>query len=118
MATLKLGDVLGDPVVQPELALLEQLHQRRGGGDHLGEGGAVEDGIHRHGFRLRDQRALPVGLAVDDLAVVPDQQNGAGQAVLAMAWLMASSIAGAPAKVCAEREAAARAAQQRSFIWI
>ena len=81
-ASLELGDVVGDLVVQPELALLEELHQRRRGGNDFREGGAVEDGIESHGLRLRNQRPLPVGLAVDDLAVVPDHQNGAGQAVL------------------------------------
>ena len=82
LASLELGDVVGDLVVQPELALLEELHQRRRGGNDFREGGAVEDGIESHGLRLRNQRPLPVGLAVDDLAVVPDHQNGAGQAVL------------------------------------
>ena len=82
LAFLKFGDVVGDLVVQTELALLEKLHQRRGGGNDFREGGAVEDGIGRHGLGLRNQRPFPVRLAVDDLAVVSDQQNGAGQAIL------------------------------------
>ena len=36
----------------------------------------------RHGLGLRDESALAVGFPVDDLAVVSDHQDGAGQAAL------------------------------------
>ena len=55
LAALEFGDVIGDFVVEAELALLEELHQGGGGGDDFGEGGAVEDGVERHGLGLRDR---------------------------------------------------------------
>ena len=79
VAALELRNVLGDLVVQPELALFEQLHQRRRGGHDLGERGAVEDRIDGHRFELRNDRPVAVGLAVNHLSVVPDDQDRARQ---------------------------------------
>ena len=54
LAALELGNVIGDLVVQPERALLEELHQRRRGGDHLGERRHIEDRIDGHVLELRE----------------------------------------------------------------
>ena len=77
LAALKFGQVGGDRIVEAELALLEQLHQRGRGGDYFGERRDVEDGVDGHGLALRNQRAVAVGLAMDDLAVVSDDQHRA-----------------------------------------
>ena len=54
LAALKFGDVIGDLIVEAKFALGEQLHDGGSGGDDFGEGGAVEDGVERHGLGLRD----------------------------------------------------------------
>ncbi len=72
---LKFGNVLRDLVIQLKLALLEQLHQRRRGGDHLGQRRQIEHGIERHGLCLRNQRPVAIGFPVNDLAIVADNQH-------------------------------------------
>jgi hypothetical protein len=76
----KLGDVLGDRVVQRPPVLFPQHHHRRAD-DRLGHRGDAEDGIggQWRGFRS----VLPaVGVQVGDLAVAGDQRRHAGQLLL------------------------------------
>ncbi len=68
----------GDGIVQPELSLLNQLHDRGRGGDALGERGDVEDRIDGHGFAGGLERPRAEGLAVDDAAVVADEYDSTG----------------------------------------
>ncbi len=82
-AALEFGEVLGDAIVDAESAPLEKLHQDRRRGDHLGERGDVEDRVERHGFAPGRERAEPVGFAVEDTALVADNQDRSGQAVVA-----------------------------------
>ena len=82
-AFLEFRQILRDAIVQTELALLEQFHQGRSGRHHFGQRGQVEDGVHGHRLGGRNQRALAIGLAMDDLALVPDQQDSAWNAILA-----------------------------------
>ena len=82
LAALELGKVVCDLIVEAEAALLEELHEGGCGRHDFGERGAIEDGVRGHGLRLRHQRALAVGLAVDHLAVVSHQQNRAGHTPL------------------------------------
>ena len=77
LSALEFGNVVGDFIVQAELALLEELHQRRRGSHHLGERSAVEDGIYGHILRPRHQRALAVRLAINHLAIMAHNQHGA-----------------------------------------
>ena len=83
----KLGDVLCDGVVEGELVCLVELHDRGGSGEALGERGHVEDGVfgHRLGGEvagdagLSGELAVAVGALEDDLAVVADDDDGAGE---------------------------------------
>ena len=52
VAALKFGQVLGDRIVDTDLALLEEPHDGGRGGDYFGEGRCVEDGIERHRFAM------------------------------------------------------------------
>ncbi len=60
------------------LALLVQLHDRWGGGDHFRERSDVVDGVERSGLTRGNQRSRTVRLAMDDLAVVTDDDDRTG----------------------------------------
>ena len=60
------------------MALIRQLHDGVGGGHDLGQGGQVEDGVRGHVLGAGRQGALAEGLAVDDLPLVPHQDDGPG----------------------------------------
>ena len=72
------GNVFRHRIVDPDFALLHQLHHRSGGGHDFGERSDVENRVHGHGLAARFERAIAEGLAVDHLSVVPDQQHRAG----------------------------------------
>ncbi len=70
---LKLGQVRRHRIVDAQLALLEQQHERGRGGHHFGKRRDVEDGIDGHSLARRNQRAASVRLAMHDFAFVPHQ---------------------------------------------
>src|SRR5205807_2057719 len=72
------GNVLGDRIVQANLAGFFESHDGCGGGNDLGERGDVEDGVDGHGLGLWLERAIAVGLAIDNFPVVPNQQDRSG----------------------------------------
>ena len=117
LAALKVGDVIGHLIVKAEAALFEELHQGRSGGDHLGERGAVEDGVHGHGFDVGDQGALSVRLAIDYVSLVPNQEHGAGETVL-LDGLFDHTIDGRAAGkgLTAERRYRQRAAKEQLHV--
>src|ERR1700682_2630630 len=82
LAALELRNVVGDLVVQAELALLEELHQRRRGSDYLGQRREVEDGVDSHRLGSGNQRTLAVSFAMYDLAVMADQKHRARKPAL------------------------------------
>ncbi len=57
-----------------------------GGGEALGERGHVEDGVDGHGLLGGLERAHAEGLAVDDVAIVADDDYRAGELCSATAW--------------------------------
>ena len=59
-----------------------ELHDCGGGGNHFGERGEIENCVERHEFVTRLQSAVAVGFAVDDLAVVPYDENCTGDCAL------------------------------------
>ncbi len=65
-------------IIQPNFSFLEQLHHRRRGRYYLGQRSQVEDRAHGHRFAARLQSAGTECLAVDDAAIVPDQNHGSG----------------------------------------
>ena len=79
----KLGKVFCYRIIQADFALLDQLHDRCGGRDHFGEGCQIENRIQRHGLAPRLQRAIAVGLPINHVPVVPDQENGARNVAIA-----------------------------------
>ena len=78
----ELGHVMSDGIVDANLALLVELHYGRGSDEVLGERGHVEDGVLGHRLARGLQRAHAVGAVEDDLAVVPNDDDGAGQFVV------------------------------------
>ncbi len=76
------GDVLYDGIVESDFSLFFQLHDRCCCGHYLGQRGDVENRSDRHGRARGFERAVAEGLAIDDLAVVPDQQDRAGDFVV------------------------------------
>src|SRR5688572_16005605 len=72
------GDVRRDRRVQVDLPALGQYQDRRRGGHRLGHRGEVEDGVGRHGHRVRLDGAVAVGLEVDHVVAAADEQDGAG----------------------------------------
>ena len=74
----KLGQVSGHGIVQPDAALLDKFHHRGSGCDALGERGKVEHSIDGHRLAHRFKRARSECLAVDDLSIVPDKKDTAG----------------------------------------
>jgi hypothetical protein len=65
-------------IVGLDLAIADQLHNAGGGGDYLGQRGHVEDRLGSHPFPPGFKRAIPEGLAVNHLAIVPYQNNRTG----------------------------------------
>ena len=74
----ELGQVFGDGVVGADSPLLVKLHDRGCGHERLGEGGHVEDGVEGHGLLCGQEGARSVAGAVNDLAVVANNENGSG----------------------------------------
>ena len=52
--------VLLHRIIEAELARFVHLHYRRRGGENLGEGSHVEEGVLGHGFRLSQGAGRPV----------------------------------------------------------
>uniref|UniRef100_E6QKK2 Uncharacterized protein n=1 Tax=mine drainage metagenome TaxID=410659 RepID=E6QKK2_9ZZZZ len=86
----KVWQVGGNGVVELDLAGVDELHHGGGGGDALGERSEIEDGIEGHWLAVGDgvglcagfERAVAEGLAVDDLAIVKDEDDGSGDGAL------------------------------------
>ena len=74
----EVGKVLGDGIVGTEFALLVELHDGGRGHEGLGERRHVEDGVEGHGLLRGFKRARTVAMAIDDLAVVANDENRAG----------------------------------------
>jgi hypothetical protein len=58
--------------------LLHELQGGRGGGEDLGEGSNVEDGLRRHGLGRREPEVAE-SLAQNHLALVADDNDGTGR---------------------------------------
>ena len=65
---------------EPDASLIEQLHHRGCGGNHLGQRGQIEDRIRGHGFVRRFERPGPEGPAIDHRAIVADDHDAARHA--------------------------------------
>ena len=78
----ELGNVMRDGIVDADLALLVELHHGGGGDEILGERGHVEDGVLGHRFTRGHERALTVGAMEDDMAIVADDDDRAGNLVM------------------------------------
>src|SRR5438552_1286302 len=74
----ELRDVLLRRIVETDLAALNEQPDRRCSRCDIGDGRRVEDRIARHLLHLRDERAIPVGLLVDD-AVALEMEHPARQ---------------------------------------
>ena len=74
----ELGQLGGDRIVEANAALLHQLHDGRGGRDALGQRGEIEDRIDGHGLARGLERSIAERAAVDNVAVMADQEHGAG----------------------------------------
>ena len=70
------------PVVEAQLAALDQNHHAGRRRHHLGERGEVEHRVQRHRLDSRDQRALPDRLLIEDPVPAPDQHHRSGQLLL------------------------------------
>ncbi len=88
----ELGEVVGDGIVDADFSLLVELHDGGGGNEVLGERGHVEDGVLGHGLARGHERALAVNAMEDDVALVADQDDCAGQLVAATAPLTMASM--------------------------
>ena len=75
LAALKLRQIIGDFVRQPQLPVFENLHCPGRRRDHLGQRRQVENRIERHRLALWNQRAASVSLAMQNFSVVPDNQH-------------------------------------------
>ena len=75
---LEFRPVIAHRGAEHNFALLHKLHHGRGGGHHFGHGGHVEDRVHGHRPPLWHQRAFAKGFSIDHLAVMADQDDGAG----------------------------------------
>ena len=65
-------------IIQPHLALFDQLHHSRSSRNHLGQRCQIKNCIQRHRLAARLQRPASVSLAIDHLTVVTYQQDGPG----------------------------------------
>src|SRR5579871_496065 len=74
---LELRKVAGNRIVDANLALLEQPHDGRRGGDYFGERSGIEDRVDGHRLARRNECALTVGFAIHHGAVVADEQHRA-----------------------------------------
>lgn len=81
--TLELRKILGYRIVEAHAALLEQLHHAARGRDDFGKRGDVENRIRGHRLFGRLESAVAVSLAEDNLPVVPDLYDSAGNFVFA-----------------------------------
>ena len=73
----KLRQILRYRIVQPHLALFHQLHHSRSCNNHLGQRRQIKNRVQCHRLAPRLQCTLAVGLAIDHLPVMPDQQDSA-----------------------------------------
>ena len=69
----------GDPIVQPDPALLDQHHHARRRRDHLGQRRQVEDRVERHRLDRGLDRAVAERLLVEHAIAAADQHDGAWQ---------------------------------------
>src|SRR6185312_3055450 len=83
VTALKFREVLRDQIVGGEAVLVIELHQGAGGGYDFGQRSDIENGVGRHGFAGWHERAFAVGFAIDDFAIVADEENRAGNFVFA-----------------------------------
>ena len=65
-------------LIEIDQPALRQLHDRRGGNDHLGQGGEVEDRIDGHRRLAWRDGPKAEGLAIDDAPADADHDDGAG----------------------------------------
>jgi hypothetical protein len=72
-----------DGIVDANLALLDELHDAAGGGDDFRKRSNVENGVERHRFFGGLKLAVAEGLLIDDLSVMTDQHDCAGNSVFA-----------------------------------
>lgn len=79
---VELGEEVGKGLIEAELAALEEDHDGGGGGEGLGEGGHVEDGVARHGGGVGLHLAVSDRLDESDLAVAADKDDGSGDDVV------------------------------------
>ena len=70
------GKVLVYIVVEPDAALLDQLHQRDLGPDALAQRGKVKDGSDGHGLGFRVDAFVAVGLLIDDGIALDYAEHG------------------------------------------
>ena len=78
----KSGRYLVSFVSEADFSFLDQHHYSRGRGNDLRQRGAVKNRVDRHRLDRRNQSAVAVSLAVNDLAIVRDQQHSPGDGVL------------------------------------
>ena len=74
--SLELREVLGDAVLQAEGAVLHQAEEGGRGGDHLGEGSQVEQGLGEHRLARGDKLGASEGPVENRLAVPRHKGDG------------------------------------------
>jgi hypothetical protein len=82
VAGREFGEVARHFVIEIQLALVHERHERGGGGDRLGERRGVEDRVEGHRFLGRQQGSETEGLAVDHTVGTTDGHHAAGELAL------------------------------------
>ena len=75
---LEFRPVIADRRAEHNFALLHKLHHGRRGGHHFGHRGQVKDRVHGHRPPFGHQGALAKSFSIDNLALVADQDDSAG----------------------------------------
>src|SRR5947209_16145655 len=74
----ELGEVTDYSIIGADLTLFYQLHDRSRGTDDLGQRSDIEDGVEGHALPSRFKSAIPESFSVNDLSVMPDENDRPG----------------------------------------
>jgi hypothetical protein len=78
----ELGQHFGNRLIKVKLAAVVHEHEARGGGDDLGDGGKVKDGIGINGPGTARIGEMPEPGKADQLALMGDGGDSAGERML------------------------------------
>ena len=97
LAALKLRNIAVTLIVQPNLAVFDQFHDAPRWSPLPSSATRRRRSCRASSARARHERAVAIGLVIDDLAFMPDQHDGAGNLIGLMAASITASSAGPPA---------------------